>query len=155
VAKLDVYAVVAVGIGNNPVIQFAVHDSDGSPVDDLKIDNVTIALTAAVGWAGWDELKIDPNSFDQFHPGAYSAWIWPPPPYTDWASPALLDAVIAVEVVRDTDRGFSYACTCAYSATEGHFWTTSKGRAMMSELRFDPSLLREREQPVGEQPAES
>ena len=54
-AKLDVSAVISVGLGNDPVLQFAVQKGDGSPVTGLSPKQVVIALVATTAWGGWNE----------------------------------------------------------------------------------------------------
>ena len=143
-AKLDVSAVISVGLGNDPVLQFAVQKGDGSPVTGLSPKQVVIALVASTAWGGWNELDLYSNLIAEVHPGVYHASPAPPSPWTDWTSSPLLDAVFAVEVVRKPDRGFSYACACAYDPDEGHFWSSPKGVKARRELKFNPRLLTKR-----------
>ena len=143
-AKLDVSAVLSVGLGNDPVMQFSVHAEDGAPVSNLTQKEVTIALVATTAWGGWDKLDLFSNLIAEVHPGVYHASPVPPAPWNDWASSPLLDAVLAVEVIRGKDRGFSYACACAYDATEGHFWSTKKGMDFRSKVKVDPRALEKR-----------
>jgi hypothetical protein len=140
-AKLDVSAVISVGLGNDPVLQFAVHKQDGSPVTNLTQKEVVIALVATTAWGGWNELNLYSNLVAEVHPGVYHASPAPPSPWSDWGSSPLLDAVFGVEVTRKPDRGFSYACACAYDPAEGHFWSSPKGTKARRSLKFNPREL--------------